>query len=110
MKSIVKIGLAVALALGLAAAIQAGDEETVTGKVMCAKCALKKADASKCQDVLVTKGEDGKVAEYYIEKTAAAEAFGHVCQNEKAAVVTGKVMKKDGKTWIAPSKMEESSS
>jgi hypothetical protein len=107
MKSIVKVGLAVALAFGLAASIQAGDEQTVTGKVMCAKCALKKADAEKCQDVLVSKGEDGKVAEYYLEKTAALEAFGHVCQGEKTAVVTGAVTEKDGKTWIAPSKMEE---
>ena len=85
------------------------DASTLTGKVMCAKCALKKADASKCQDVLVTKSEDGKIAEYYIEKTAAAEAFGHVCQSEKKAVVTGTTIEKDGKTWIAPSKMEEKS-
>jgi hypothetical protein len=110
MKSIVKVGLAVALALGLAASIQAGDQKTVSGKVMCAKCSLKKADAKKCQDVLVSKNDDGTTAEYYIEKTEAAEAFGHVCQGEKAAVVTGTVTEKDGKTWIAPSKMEEQSS
>ena len=109
MRNIARVGLAVALALGLAAGIQAGDEQTVTGKIMCAKCALKKADAEKCQDVLVSKGEDGKVAEYYLEKTAALEAFGHVCQGEKTAVVTGKVSEKDGKTWIAPTKMEEQS-
>ena len=109
MKRIVKVGLSVALALGLAAAVNAGDEMTVSGKVKCAKCTLKKADAEKCQDVLVTTSEDGKVSEYYIEKTAAAEAFGHVCQSEKAAVVTGTVMEKDGKTWIAPTKMEASS-
>ncbi|MCG6927341.1 MAG: hypothetical protein LJF30_18785 [Acidobacteria bacterium] len=110
MKNVAKVGLAVALALGLAAAIQAGDETTVTGKVMCAKCALKKADADKCQDVLVSKDADGKVSEYYLEKTAALEAFGHVCQGEKTAVVTGTVSEKDGKTWIAPSKMEETTS
>lgn len=110
MKNIAKVGLALALAVGLAAAVQAGDETTVTGKVMCAKCALKKADAEKCQDVLVSKGEDGKVSEYYLEKTAALEAFGHVCQGEKSAVVTGTVSEKDGKTWLAPSKMEEQTS
>jgi hypothetical protein len=110
MKNIAKVGLALALALGLAAAIQAGDETTVTGKIMCAKCALKKADAEKCQDVLVSKGEDGKVAEYYLEKTAALEAFGHVCEGEKTAIVTGTVSEKDGKTWIAPSKMVEKAS
>ncbi len=110
MKTIAKVGLAVALVLGLAASVPAGDETTVTGKVMCAKCALKQADATKCQDVLVTKGEDGKVAYYYIAKTDASTAFGHVCQSEKAATVTGKVEEKDGKKWIAPSKMEEKAS
>jgi len=110
MKNIAKVGLALALALGLAAAVQAGDEATVTGKIMCAKCALKKADAEKCQDVLVSKSEDGKVSEYYLEKTAALEEFGHVCQGEKTAVVTGKVSEKDGKSWIAPSKMVEKAS
>jgi hypothetical protein len=106
MKTIAKLGLAVALVLGLAASVPAGDETTVTGKVMCAKCSLKKADASKCQDVLVTKADDGKVTHYYIAKTEAAEAFGHVCQNEKPAVVTGTIEEKDGKTWISPSKMD----
>jgi hypothetical protein len=110
MKTIAKVGLAVALVLGLAASMPAGDEVTVTGQVMCAKCALKKADATKCQDVLVTKGEDGKVIHYYVTKTEASEAFGHVCQGEKTAVVTGAVEEKDGKTWIAPSKMEEEAS
>jgi hypothetical protein len=110
MKTIAKVGLAVALVLGLAASVPAGDETTVTGKVMCAKCALNQADATKCQDVLVTKGEDGKVAYYYIAKTDASAAFGHVCQGEKVATVTGKVEDKDGKKWIAPSKMEEKAS
>ena len=71
---------------------------------------LKKADATKCQDVLVTKAEDGTVTHYYIAKTEASEAFGHVCQSEKAAVVTGTLKEKDGKTWIAPSTMEEKAS
>ncbi len=106
MKTIAKVGLAVALVLGLAASVPAGDETTVTGKVMCAKCSLKKADASKCQDILVSKADDGKVTHYYIAKTEAAEAFGHVCQSEKAAVVTGTIEEKDGKTWISPSKMD----
>ena len=109
MKTIAKVGLAVALVLGLAASVPAGDETTMTGKVMCAKCSLKKADASKCQDVLVTKGDDGKVTHYYIAKTEASKAFGHVCKSEKAAVVTGTIEEKDGKKWISPSKMEASS-
>lgn len=105
MKTIAKVGLAVALALGLAASVPAGDEMTMSGKVMCAKCSLKKADASKCQDVLVTKGDDGKVSHYYIAKNDTSKAFGHVCQDEKAATVTGTVKEADGKMWITPSKM-----
>lgn len=110
MKTIAKVTLALALVVGLAAAVSAGDETTLSGQVMCAKCTLKKADAQKCQDVLVTKDSSGTVTEYYIEKTDAAKAFGHVCQNEKTAVVTGTVMERDGKKWIAPSKMEEKTS
>jgi len=102
MKSLVKVGLALALVFGLVAGANAGDEKTFSGKVVCAKCTLKKADATKCQDVLVVEG-----AEYYVEKNAVAEKFGHVCGGEKPAVVTGVVTEKDGKKWIAPSKMDK---
>jgi hypothetical protein len=54
---------------------------TVSGKITCAKCTLKKADAKSCQDVLVVAGEKG-------------------------ATVTGTVTEKDGKKWLTPSKME----
>jgi hypothetical protein len=103
MKTLAKLGLALALVFGLVAAANAADETTVSGKVMCAKCALKKADATKCQDVLVGSGG----AEYYVEKNAVSEKFGHVCGGEKPATVTGTVTEKDGKKWIAPSKMEK---
>jgi hypothetical protein len=105
MKTLAKAGLALALVLGLVAAAQAADETTLSGKVVCAKCTLKKADATKCQDVLVADG-----AEYYVEKNAVAEKFGHVCGGEKPATVTGTVSEKDGKKWITPSKMEEKKS
>jgi len=101
MKMLAKAGLALALVLGLMAAANAADQTTVTGKVMCAKCTLKKADATKCQDVVVANG-----AEYYVEKNDVAKKFGHTCQGEKDVTVTGTVSEKDGKKWIAPSKME----
>jgi hypothetical protein len=101
MKTLAKLGLAFALVLGLVAGAYAADETTVTGKVLCAKCSLKKADASKCQDVLVSGN-----TEYYVEKNDVSTKFGHVCNGEKAAVVTGTVSEKDGKKWITPSKME----
>lgn len=108
MQMLAKLVLALALVVGFVGAATA-DEATLTGNVMCAKCTLKKADATKCQDVLVVKDGD-KTTEYYVEKNAVAEKFGHVCKDEKPAVVTGAVTEKDGKKWIAPSKMEEKKS
>jgi hypothetical protein len=108
MKTIAKLGLALVLVAGLVAVATAADETTLTGNVMCAKCALKKTDATKCQDVLVVEG--AKNTEYYIEKNPVAEKFGHVCKNVKAAVVTGTVTEKDGKKWISATKMEEKKS
>jgi len=105
MKTIAKLGIALAVAVGLVATASAG-EQTLSGNIMCAKCTLKKADADKCQDVLVSKDAAGKASEYYIEKNEVAKAYGHTCQGEKAAVVTGTVSEKDGKTWITPTKME----
>ena len=81
-------------------------EETINGKIMCAKCSLKKADADKCQDMLVSKDAAGKITELYVEKNEVAKAFGHTCQGEKPAVVTGTVSEKDGKKWISATKME----
>ncbi len=103
MKMVAKLSLALAVVLALVAGAYAADETTVTGKVVCAKCNLKKADATKCQDVVVA--ADG--TEYYVTKNAVAEKFGHVCSGAKEATVTGKVTEKDGKKWIEPSKMDE---
>ena len=99
MKTVAKFGLALALVVGLVAGANAGDDTTMTGNIMCAKCTLKKADAKDCQDVLVVKAGDN-TSEYYVEKNDVSKAFGHVCKDEKPAVVTGKVTEKDGKKWL----------
>jgi uncharacterized protein YcfJ len=109
MKTIAKLGLALALVVGLVAAATAADQVTVTGQVLCAKCTLKKADAKECQNVLVVKNGD-KTDEYYVEKNDVSTKFGHVCQGQKDAVVTGTVTEKDGKKWISATKMEEKKS
>lgn len=98
--------LAVVVALGFVSAASAA-EVTLSGKVVCAKCSLKKADATKCQDVLVVTDDKGASAEYYVAKNDVSEKFGHVCRAESAATVTGEVSEKDGKKWIMASKMEK---
>jgi len=107
MKTISKLGLALALVVGLVAAAAA--DQTLTGQVMFAKCALKKADAKECQNVLVVKNGD-KTDEYYVAKNDVSTKFGHVCKGQKDAVVTGTVTEKDGKKWISPTTMEEKKS
>ena len=109
MKTISKLGLAVALVVGLVAVAVAADQVTVSGQVLCAKCTLKKADAKECQNVLVVKNGD-KTDEYYVEKNDVSTKFGHVCKGQKDAVVTGTVTEKDGKKWISPTTMEEKKS
>ena len=105
MKTIAKLAVALALVAGFTATAVAADE-TITGKLMCAKCTLKKANQEQCQDVLVTADAAGKTTEYYVEKNDVAKAFGHTCKGDKPAVVTGAVSEKDGKKWIAASKMD----
>jgi hypothetical protein len=106
MKTLSLLGLALALVVGLVATLPAAADTTLSGNVVCAKCTLKKADAKQCQDVLVVKDGD-KTAEYYITKNEVSQKFGHTCKGEKAAMVTGTVATKDGKTWITPTKIEE---
>ena len=105
-KTIARLALALALTAGFALTAFAADDVTLTGKVMCAKCQLKKADAKACQDVLVVADAQGN-QEYYIAKNAVAEKFGHVCQGTKTAKVTGAVSEKDGKKWLTPTAMDE---
>jgi len=106
MKAMTLLGVTLTLVFGLSVGAMAEDT-TLKGSVMCAKCTLKKADAKECQDVLVVKDDKGAQAEYYITKNPVAEKFGHVCSGQTPATVTGAVTEKDGKKWIAPSKMEK---
>lgn len=108
MKPRLLVAVALVALLGLATTAIAADV-TLSGKIACAKCTLKKADAKECQDVLVVAGEKGATTDYYIVKNAVMEKFGHVCHGEKAATATGTVSEKDGKKWITPSKMETKS-
>jgi hypothetical protein len=104
--------IGVALVVCIAGAALAADkpaakpaEVTLTGEVQCAMCILKKADAKACQDVLVVADKAGKT-EYYLVKNAASERFGMSCAKPRPAVATGTVSEKDGKKWLAASKLE----
>jgi Family of unknown function (DUF6370) len=108
MMKLATLGLALVLGLGFVGPVSA-EETTLSGTIMCAKCTLKKADAAKCQDVLVVKDDKGATTEYYIEKNAELEKAGHTCKSEVKATVTGTVSEKDGKKWVAASKIEKAS-
>jgi hypothetical protein len=101
--------LALGLTIGSSGVAKAGDEVTVSGNVACAHCTLKREGVTACQDVLVSKDAQGSTTDYYITKNDVAKKFGHVCQGETPATVTGTVAEKDGKKWITPSKMEKKS-
>jgi hypothetical protein len=98
--------LAVVAFAGLATAGDDAKTVTVTGKLVCAKCSLQKADAKECQNVIVAE-EGGKKIEYYLAKNAISEEFGHVCKAEKNVVATGSVSEKDGRTWITATKIDQ---
>jgi hypothetical protein len=104
MKMLKTLAIALSVVVALVAPAQAADDApvTVTGTIMCAKCVLNKADATACQDVLVAADK----TEYYLVKNAVTEKYGHACKSEKSAVVTGKVIDKDGRKWIEASKIE----
>jgi hypothetical protein len=113
MKSMIHFAMAAAVAVVIAgpfsvaqgAAVHA--DEVFNGTLLCAKCALKKADAHECQDVLIVTDAKGAKTEYYITKNEVAEKSGEACTLEIKATVTGTVAEKDGKVWLTPSKIEK---
>ena len=106
MKSIVRAALAAVAILGFVA-VASADTVTVSGKMACAHCTLKKADVKACQDVLVVAGKDGaKSTEYWLVKNEVIDK-AHSCKGEKAVTVTGSVVEKDGKQWLTASKVDE---
>ena len=82
-------------------------DEALSGTLVCAKCALQKADAHECQDVLIVADAKGVKTEYYVTKNEVAEKSGEACTLEIKATVTGTVSEKDGRKWITPSKIEK---
>lgn len=108
MRFVMAIALVFALALGLVGSASADKdekkkEETFEGKVTCAKCDLGKE--KKCATVLVVKQGD-KETIYWFDAASHKKHHGDICQGGKAGKVTASVSEKDGKKWVAVSKLE----
>lgn len=101
--------LALVLALAFTPATPAADV-TLEGKVVCARCTLKKTDAKECQNVLVVPDKDGKDVEYYVARNDVSESFGEVCTSTIKVTVTGAVSEKAGRKWITASRIEPTKS
>jgi hypothetical protein len=102
--------LAFAFAMALSAAALFGAEkkqqQTFTGKAMCAKCELNQTDS--CQTALQVTGADGKTTTYLLADNKVAKDFhGKICKTTLENVkVTGRVKTEDGKQVITASKIE----
>jgi uncharacterized ParB-like nuclease family protein len=88
-----------------AKAAQSAQEQTLEGKVMCAKCGLHEEGRTECQNVLVV-DKDGKTHHYYMTKNAAYDKLGEVCGASKPVRVTGAISEAGGHTWVTASKIE----
>jgi hypothetical protein len=98
--------LGVGVMAALASNLRAADKEvTLKGTIVCAKCALKEANA--CATAIVVK-EQGKDVTYYFQDKGNKEQYHEeVCGGaRKDGTVTGVVTEKDAKKWITPKKVE----
>jgi hypothetical protein len=95
-----------ALLAALAAGLEAQEKAvTLKGEILCAKCALK--ETKVCTTAIVV--QDGaKKLTYYFKDNGTKESYHEeVCGGDrKPGSVTGTVLEKDGKKWIAPKKVE----
>jgi Family of unknown function (DUF6370) len=98
-------GLLLAFGTSNLPAQDAGKAITITGSMVCAKCALH--ETASCQNVVqVTK--NGKTVNYYlVQNDASKAAHGAICGGDPEKVtVTGTVEEKDGKELVTPTKIE----
>jgi len=82
----------------------AGGEVTLSGDMLCAKCALKEAE--KCQNVLKVT-DAGKETKYYLAQNEVAKSnHKHVCSSTEKATVTGTVAEEGGKKVLTASSIK----
>jgi len=106
MRRSISIGLALVAMLAFVNFVKADDAATtLKGTMTCAKCGLHQA--SECQSVLQVKDGDNTVTYYIADSDASKGTHDKVCKGSVENVtITGVVSDKDGKKWIAPTKIE----
>jgi hypothetical protein len=82
-------------------------DETLKGELVCAKCYLKKADATECQDVLLVKNATGETTEYYVTKNKVSLDSGEACTEKIPTTIVGSVSEKDNRKWITASRIDK---
>ena len=90
-----------ALVLGVSAEEkkdEGGKKVTLTGKVTCNKCDLKKAD--ECETVLVVK-KGKKEMVFFFDKDSHKKYHAGICKKGKVGTVTGTVSKDEDRMVIA---------
>jgi hypothetical protein len=95
--------LCVAVLFAFVPGVKAADEKTLSGKICCAKCELKKEKS--CMTVIVAKDGDKEVT-YYFDTDSSKKYHKEICTDAKDGKVTGTVSEKDGKHTIKVSKVE----
>lgn len=104
-KTLVGIAAVAALVLAVTAVrALAGDEVTITGKGMCAKCELKQGDV--CQTVIQAEKDGKKVMYYLVDNDVAKEFHKNVCKETKKVTATGTVKEVNGKMELTVTKIE----
>ncbi len=102
----VAAGLLLAVSTSRLLALDASSKEvTITGKAVCAKCALH--ETKECQTVVQAE-KDGKTINYYLVQNDASKAFHkNICGNDGEKVtVTGTLSTVDGKQTLTATKIE----
>lgn len=102
MKNLLKFVSIAALSFSVSA-FAADKEVTLSGEGKCAKCALKKSDS--CQNVLEVKNKDATKL-YYLTGDVSKAFHGEICSKTKDVKVVGVSSEKDGKNYIAVTKIE----
>ena len=79
-------------------------EVTLSGEMVCAKCALH--ESPKCQNVLKVT-DAGKETKYYLAQNEVAKSnHEHVCSAPEKATVTGTVSEEGGKKMLTASSIK----